>query len=108
MIGVEIEIQYFEGCPNSDEFISIVKKALERIGGNYDFREVLVESNEQARAIGFRGSPTLLIDGRDFENKESPASPGLNCRIYPTMPTEEEIFERIKAAVETKQNPNNW
>ena len=38
---------------------------------------------EAAQALGFTGSPTLLIDGRDpFRNPAIP--PSLSCRVYQT------------------------
>ncbi len=43
----------------------------------------LVESPEQAEAIGFRGSPSILVNGADLF--PDPAAPvGLACRIYAT------------------------
>ena len=42
-----------------------------------------VTSVEQAEALGFRGSPTILIDGTDpFADPASPL--GLACRVYRT------------------------
>ncbi len=42
-----------------------------------------VTSAEQADAVGFRGSPTILVDGADpFADPDAPT--GLACRIYRT------------------------
>ena len=93
---IKIEIQYFNGCPNSPEMIRRVKKA---INGNEDrikYEEILIETNELAEKIKFRGSPTLLINGEDFEGREEPESASLNCRYYQDgLPGIEEIIERI-------------
>ena len=40
-----------------------------------------VETEEEAEALGFVGSPTIRIDGRDVADAGGTA-PGLNCRIY--------------------------
>lgn len=98
MVRLKIEVQYFDDCPNSKEFIDIVKRALPNAGVDYTYREVRVDSYEKAKEIGFRGSPTLLIDGVDIENAEPPACPGLNCRVYRNgLPTENLIVEKIRA-----------
>ena len=42
---------------------------------------VVVTTNAEAQALGFGGSPTFMVDGRDlFEG--DPA--GLACRVYPS------------------------
>jgi hypothetical protein len=41
-----------------------------------------VDSDEQARAEGFAGSPTIRIDGRDIQPPPPHEPTGLTCRIY--------------------------
>ena len=60
----------------------------------------LVSTPEQAEAAGFRGSPTVLVNGRDpFADPDAPA--GLSCRVYPTeaglagAPTVEQLLEAL-------------
>ncbi len=100
MKKINLEIQYFDGCPNSGEFIKRVKEIL--TGGeikDYNYKETLVSSNEMARQLKFRGSPTLLINGVDFEGMETPDNPGLTCRFYPNgLPSIEEIKMKITKA----------
>ncbi len=99
MNKLEIEVQYFNGCPHSKEFIENLKRALAGAEFEYAYKETLVETPEKAKAISFRGSPTLLIDGMDMEGVEAPENPGLNCRVYRDgIPTDKEISERLKAA----------
>ncbi len=87
-----IEIQHFHGCPNSPKLIERVKEAIKEFNKQIIYQEVLVESNEQAAKINFRGSPTLLINGDDFENLPAPENPALTCRYYPKgLPTTEQI-----------------
>jgi hypothetical protein len=40
-----------------------------------------VETDEQARAEDFVGSPTVRVDGRDVA-QSSGGPPGLTCRVY--------------------------
>ena len=56
-----------------------------------------VTTPEQAQSTGFRGSPTVLVDGRDpFADPDAPV--GLSCRVYRTdaglagAPTVEQLF----------------
>ena len=97
---VLIIVQYFTGCPNSVEMINRVYEAIKGFEKCVDFREELVETNELAQKINFRGSPTLLIDGLDFERLPEPENPSLTCRFYQNgFPTSNEIRERIKELI---------
>jgi hypothetical protein len=81
MKKIFIEIQHFNGCPNSTLLIERIRKAL--TGLDYiDYKEVIVDSNEKAKAVKFRGSPTLLINGKDFEDQTASDEPALSCRYY--------------------------
>jgi hypothetical protein len=80
---VEIEIQHFNGCPNSNELIERVKVAIQEYESRIIYFETLVEDNLTAEKVRFRGSPTLLIDGKDFEDLSEPIQSNLACRFYP-------------------------
>jgi hypothetical protein len=42
----------------------------------------LIDSPQTAERVGFHGSPTILIDGRDpFVTGAEPI--GMTCRVYP-------------------------
>jgi len=75
-------LQYFDGCPNwktTAERLAVIK------GDREDFTviEQRVETQADAEALDFRGSPTLLIDGTPlYPTPETP--PGLACRVYVT------------------------
>ncbi|MFZ1518726.1 MAG: DUF2703 domain-containing protein [Ignavibacteriaceae bacterium] len=90
-----IEIQHFYNCPNSPILIERVREAI-KDQDNVDYREVIVDSNEKAKEIRFRGSPTLLINGEDFENQTEPESPALSCRYYQNgLPSVEKIKSKL-------------
>ncbi|ROL56251.1 DUF2703 domain-containing protein [Bacteroidetes/Chlorobi group bacterium Naka2016] len=92
---VSVKVQYFRGCPNSDEMLRRVKEAIKDLT-NIEYSEELVETEEKARQVGFRGSPTLLINGKDFEGIPIPPVASLSCRIYlKGLPKVEEIRNRI-------------
>ena len=80
----EVRLLYFEDCPNWHVAETRLKEALLSVGADPDgvIYEV-VTTLEQAEALGFRGSPTILVDGTDpFAEAGAPA--GLTCRIYRT------------------------
>lgn len=98
---MEITLQYFDGCPNwsiaADRLSTI---ASERPGITLNHR--LIETLDDAEAIGFRGSPSILLDGVDpFADPLAPV--GLACRVYITpaglagAPTLEQLRDAIPA-----------
>lgn len=95
MKRIQIELQHFIGCPNSPILIERVREAIKDFD-TVDYNEVLVDSNEKAEEVKFRGSPTLLINGEDFEKQPEPGNPALACRYYPKgLPDIEDIRKRI-------------
>ena len=92
-----LQIQHFHGCPNSPEMIRRVKEAISGIEDKVDYQEILIETNELAEKIKFRGSPTLLINEEDFEGREEPKAASLNCRYYQNgLPSVEDIKVKIQ------------
>jgi len=98
---MEITLQYFDGCPNwSIAAERLATIAVDRPGITVNHR--LVETLEEAEAIGFRGSPSILVDGVDPFADQS-ADVGLACRVYMTpaglagSPTLEQLRNAIPA-----------
>ncbi len=92
---IKIEIQHFHGCPNSPVLIERVKEAIKGLK-NVEYCEVIVDSNEKAEEVKFRGSPTLLINGEDFENQPEPDKAALMCRYYPNgLPETKNIRRKL-------------
>jgi protein-disulfide isomerase len=79
---INLEFQYFRGCPNHPIMEKNIAKAIEGLEDYVVLKHVIVENEEIAKECGFRGSPTLLIDGKDFENVPIPALPTMACRFY--------------------------
>ncbi len=93
---MKIEVQHFEGCPNSVEMIARVRTAIEEFNERIEYKGILVETPEQAQQIKFRGSPTVLINGIDLENLPEPADAHLACRYYLNgLPSVSQIKEFI-------------
>jgi hypothetical protein len=93
---IRIEIQHFEGCPNSPIMIKNVKDAMNGIENYIILSEINIADDETAKNNSFRGSPTLLINGKDFENMTVPRNPNLSCRFYINgLPSAVDIKKRI-------------
>lgn len=82
MAGMDVRLLYFDDCPNWRLAEARLTEALAAIGaGAPAVTYELVSTPEQAERAGFRGSPTILLDGRDpFAAPDDPV--GLSCRIY--------------------------
>ena len=81
---MQITLRYFDGCPNWRTAQERLRAGLADAGAA-DAAIALerVETHEEAVRLGFRGSPTVLIDGRDPFADER-ADVGLACRVYAT------------------------
>jgi hypothetical protein len=71
---IEVEFLYLDlttcsRCRASDAAldaaVEIVRPVLDSVGAGIDVRKTLVETEEQARALGFVSSPTIRVNGRD-------------------------------------------
>jgi hypothetical protein len=82
MTGMDVRLLYFDECPNWRLAEVRLNEALAGIGdGAPSVTYELVTTPEQAERAGFRGSPTILVDGRDpFAGPDDPV--GLSCRMY--------------------------
>lgn len=95
--NIVLEIQYFRGCPNSLRVLEMLRSFVKEYRGDIVYRERLIETEKSARDFNFRGSPTILINGRDLEDLPAPDKPGLTCRIYSNgLPTKEQILTKIR------------
>ena len=79
---MRVELLWWEGCPSHPETLADLERVLREEGVEAEVEMVEVESDEQARAERFPGSPTIRIDGRT----RFPAGDGepysLTCRVY--------------------------
>src|SRR5438132_14055571 len=98
---VRITLVHVENCPN----LPVARQRLADALGSLDMAAVvderLVLTRREAEAAGFRGSPTILIDGQDlFPAAAEPQ--GLSCRLYPTdqgpqgAPTVDGLIEALR------------
>lgn len=94
----EVTLLYFDGCPSWQTADERLRALAGEFG--FDLRHQKVETPEAAEAFSFRGSPTILVDGRDvFAEGDEPV--GLSCRIYqtPEGPAGSPTVEQLRAAL---------
>ena len=102
MHGMYVSLLYFDGCPNWRTTDERLRQALDRVGhGEVRVAYGKVTTDAEAQAVAFRGSPTVIVDGRDpFLDQESPV--GLSCRMYRTSdglagsPTVDQLVEVLR------------
>jgi len=101
---MKITLQYFDGCPNWKTTAGYLSQlAAEGFDATIDYEPI--DSHETAIARGFRGSPTVLIDGVDpFAEPEAPV--GLACRVYRTDDgfAGSPSLSRLRQAIETERS----
>lgn len=97
---MEITIQYFDGCPHWRMADQRLRKVLAELSADSTVTYELIDSPETAEQLGFRGSPTILVDGRDpFATGDEPI--GLSCRVFRTdegpqgAPTEAQLRKEL-------------
>ncbi len=91
-----IELQYFDGCPN----VAKARELIEHYQHEHPEVQLIytqIMDNEQASQLGFRGSPTILIDGKDLFQQPVPDEPSMACRFYPGgLPEYHKFVEMIQ------------
>ena len=80
---MRIELLYFDDCPNWEVAAGLLDElAADR--GDLMVERRVVNSDEEARRLGFFGSPSIQIDGVDLFEPPAEGVPGLSCRVYHT------------------------
>lgn len=80
---MKVEILYISGCPNYSPAVDCVREVLDQEGIPTDMIEVEVKDAAMAQRVGFLGSPTIRVDGKDVEPDTSTARAfGMTCRTY--------------------------
>ncbi len=93
-----VTLQYFDGCPHwqvADERLRTLADELD-----VEVEHELIDTAEAAEQRGFRGSPTILVNGIDvFRTGDEPA--GLSCRRYetPDGPAGSPTLDQLRSAL---------
>jgi hypothetical protein len=108
MRNPDIELLWWEGCPSTERALAEVREALSDLGlHGAEVRTREVQTDDEARAAGFVGSPTILIDGVDLVPAGAEEPTGLSCRVYrrrdgriSPIPDPDDLREALRQAAE--------
>ena len=96
---MDVTLLYFDDCPNwlvaNDRLDTLLAEHPEMSITRY-----VVATPEEAERTGFRGSPSILVNGVDpFADPDDPV--GLTCRIYqtPDGPAGSPTVDQLRAAL---------
>lgn len=79
---MKVTILRIEGCPNWELAVDRVREAAARHGARVDVDIRAVTVDDDPEAMGFTGSPTILVEGRNAFGGQ--ATGNLACRVYET------------------------
>ncbi len=78
-----VEVLVVSGCPSTELTVARIREAADALGLETNLRFLIVDSEEQAQAMGFKGSPTVKVEGIDVDESAEERPVGLTCRLYP-------------------------
>jgi hypothetical protein len=79
---MRIDLLWWEGCPSHAETLEDLNRILEEEGAEAQVELIEIETDEQALAERFPGSPTIRIDGDDAVPAPEGEPFSLTCRVY--------------------------
>jgi len=95
---MHVEVLHVPDCPHVSSTVTRLEEALARAARDARIEVVEIASSADAKLRGMRGSPTILIDGRDpFDSSCTDGE--LACRLFRTptglagSPTTEQLVE---------------
>jgi hypothetical protein len=77
---MKIEFFYFEDCPSCGKALQNLKEVLAEENSDNDLKVIRIDSPEEEKKYNFQGSPSVKIDGKDWEEKND--IPSMQCRLY--------------------------
>jgi hypothetical protein len=98
---MRVEFLYFKSCPSYKEALENLKAALRESHTNADLVLINVNSEQKAQQVGFQGSPSIRINGKDLEGRNEGSN--YSCRLYrvngkpTTVPSKEYIIGKLAA-----------
>ncbi len=67
-----VQVLMSPGCGHGQKTVVLVRGVLDDLAPDAEIETVTVATMDDAERLGFRGSPTVLVDGKDIE----PGPPG--------------------------------
>lgn len=103
---MNVEILYFEGCPNHAPALEMVRRVLDREKIRAEVRLIEVTDEKAAETVRFLGSPSVRVDGMDIEPGREDDPHFYGCRTYTVggrtvgVPPEGWLVDALRRGVE--------
>jgi arsenate reductase len=81
-MSLHVELLFLESCPHVEPARALLQRVVDDLGVPVEIEEINVATAEQAQQLGFLGSPSIRIEGRDVEELPAPAGASMSCRTY--------------------------
>jgi hypothetical protein len=80
---MKVRVVYFEGCPNHEPTVALIREVAAKVGAVVEVEEVKVETDEDARRERLLGSPTVQVSGLDIDPASRERTDfSFSCRVY--------------------------
>lgn len=95
---MKVNVLYFDGCPHwrtAADRLAVLQREM-----GFELTRQAVATPEEAELLGFKGSPTILVDGVEpFGPDDLPI--GFACRVYetPEGPAGSPTMEQLRTVV---------
>ena len=104
----KIEFLWWEECPSWEKALEMLREGMREAGLDPDSIEaVKIKDEADAERMGFPGSPTIRINGADFQPPAADTPRGLTCRVYrlrdgraSPLPDPQDLRESLRKARE--------
>lgn len=108
------ELLWWEGCPTHEQAADLLRTTLTELGReDVHVVERQVRTRDEARRLGFTGSPTFAVGRHDLFPTD--AAPVLACRVYvrpdgrvSPLPDAEDLADRLRAALARPWDLPGW
>jgi hypothetical protein len=112
VVTPRVELLFWAGCPSHPGALADLRAALGELGADPEAIEVReVRTEEDARAEGFVGSPTIRAGGADVAPPPPGEPTGLTCRIYrrrdgrsSPLPDPDDLRDALRAALHQRSS----
>jgi hypothetical protein len=64
---IRIQVQMSPGCGHGERTLELVREVLGELAPDARLETVTIATLGDAQRLGFRGSPSVLVDGADIE-----------------------------------------
>ncbi len=79
---MRVEVLATPDCPHVDRATDVLRASLAELDWSAEIDRIYVNSLDEAAGLGFHGSPTIRLDGRDVVPVPAGLPINLGCRLY--------------------------